>query len=309
MIAEGVLAMEFGASSEDIARTIHGHPTFAEALQEAHEHNIIHRDIKSENIMVTSKGLIKVMDFGLAKFTTEGDDLTQAGVVMGTVNYLSPEQGQGKKCDQRTDIYSLGVVMYELMTGKLPFQSGSMIGLMQSIIARPHVPPSEARDDLDPVLDDILGSETRNAVAKHELIEIIRTTRDRVPLRDALLTDAERELDMGSLVPIQKGRKLVEQEIFAAADARLGDSFLRDLEMSEVDGRSRRLAQRLLEDHPPHELVALLLQREAERSQGTPRRVSDDASEARRKRRPDHERRPRKARPKGMPRKRHRAAR
>jgi membrane protease subunit HflC len=66
-------------------------------------------------------------------------------------------------------------------------------------------------------LDDILGSETRNAVAKHELIEIIRTTKDRVPLRDALLTDAERELDMGALVPIQKGRKLVEQEIFAAA--------------------------------------------------------------------------------------------
>ncbi len=64
-------------------------------------------------------------------------------------------------------------------------------------------------------LDDILGSETRNAVAKHELIEIIRTTKDRVPLRDALLTDAER--DMGALVPIQKGRKLVEQEIFAAA--------------------------------------------------------------------------------------------
>jgi membrane protease subunit HflC len=66
-------------------------------------------------------------------------------------------------------------------------------------------------------LDDILGSETRNAVAKHELIEIIRTTRDRVPLRDTLLTDAERDLNMGSLVPIQKGRKLVEQEIFAAA--------------------------------------------------------------------------------------------
>ena len=66
-------------------------------------------------------------------------------------------------------------------------------------------------------LDDILGSETRNAVAKHELIEIIRTTKDRVPLREALLTDAEKDLDMGTLVPIQKGRKLVEQEIFAAA--------------------------------------------------------------------------------------------
>src|SRR5210317_1726693 len=66
-------------------------------------------------------------------------------------------------------------------------------------------------------LDDILGSETRNAVAKHELIEIIRTTRDRVPLRDALLTDAERDLKMGQLVPIKKGRQKVEQEIFAAA--------------------------------------------------------------------------------------------
>ncbi len=70
-------------------------------------------------------------------------------------------------------------------------------------------------------LDDILGSETRNAVAKHELIEIIRTTKDRVPLRDALLTDEEKELNMGSLVPINKGRKLVEQEIFASAAAKV----------------------------------------------------------------------------------------
>src|SRR3546814_19615830 len=66
-------------------------------------------------------------------------------------------------------------------------------------------------------LDDILGSETRNAVAKHELIEIIRTTKDRVPVRDTLLTEAEREQDIGSLVPIQMGRQLVEQEIIAAA--------------------------------------------------------------------------------------------
>ncbi len=70
-------------------------------------------------------------------------------------------------------------------------------------------------------LDDILGSETRNAVAKHELIEIIRTTKDRVPLRDALLTDAEKEQNIGSLVPIQKGRKLVEREIFLAASEKV----------------------------------------------------------------------------------------
>lgn len=70
-------------------------------------------------------------------------------------------------------------------------------------------------------LDDILGSETRNAVAKHELIEIIRTTKDRVPMRDALLSEAERDSDMGNLVPIQKGRKLVEEEIFAAASGKV----------------------------------------------------------------------------------------
>lgn len=99
------------------------------------------------------------------------------------------------------------------------------------------------------------------------------------------------------------------KEIHAAADARLGERFLRDLELSEVDGRSRHLAQQLLEQHSPQELVALLLHREAERSQGTPRRVSDDAQPAHRKHRPHTERRPRKARPKGTPRKRHRAAR
>jgi membrane protease subunit HflC len=96
-------------------------------------------------------------------------------------------------------------------------------------------------------LDDILGSETRNAVAKHELIEIIRTTRDRVPLRDALLTDAERDLNMGSLVPIQKGRKLVEQEIFAAAADKVevfGIEKIYDRMISE----RRQIAERFLSE-------------------------------------------------------------
>ncbi|MFC1582913.1 protein kinase [Planctomycetota bacterium] len=93
----------------------------ARALAAAAEKNIIHRDIKPANIMLTRKGAVKVMDFGLAKVTTEGSELTQAGMVMGTVNYLSPEQGQGKPCDPRTDLYSLGIVMYELLTGKVPF--------------------------------------------------------------------------------------------------------------------------------------------------------------------------------------------
>ncbi len=94
----------------------------AKALAAAGEKNIIHRDIKPANIMLTNKAEVKVMDFGLAKLTDEGSELTQTGVVMGTVNYLSPEQGQGKDCDQRSDIYSLGVVMYELLSGTVPFK-------------------------------------------------------------------------------------------------------------------------------------------------------------------------------------------
>jgi membrane protease subunit HflC len=103
-------------------------------------------------------------------------------------------------------------------------------------------------------LDDILGSETRNAVAKHELIEIIRTTKDRVPLRDALLTEAERDLDMGLLVPIQKGRKLVEQEIFAAAaeKVRVFGIELLDIRFKKIYDRMiserRQIAERFLSE-------------------------------------------------------------
>lgn len=145
-------AMEF-INGEDLAEKLQRGDLFeiqkilfviretAEALAKAGEKNIIHRDIKPANIMITKKGEIKIMDFGLAKFITDGDDITQAGVVMGTVNYLSPEQGQGKRCDQRTDIYSLGVVMYELLTGKVPFQGENPSSVIyQHIHTKPPLP-------------------------------------------------------------------------------------------------------------------------------------------------------------------------
>ncbi len=104
----------------------------SEALNDAHEKNIIHSDIKSENIMVNTKGRIKVMDFGLAKLK-EDIRLTKSGIA-GTIAYMSPEQIQGLEIDNKSDIWSFGVVMYEMLTGKLPFRGEYESAMMYSIL-------------------------------------------------------------------------------------------------------------------------------------------------------------------------------
>ena len=156
-LAEGITLKEYIRKKGYLSpkETVEISTQIASAISHAHKNHIIHRDIKPQNILVSDTGIIKVTDFGIAK-ATSSNTVTSTATAMGSVLYISPEQAKGRFCDEKSDIYSLGITMYEMVTGHVPFdhENGVTIALMH--LQNEITPPSQIRDGIPDSLEKII---------------------------------------------------------------------------------------------------------------------------------------------------------
>jgi eukaryotic-like serine/threonine-protein kinase len=169
-----------------------------QALNFSHQHGIIHRDVKPANIMISKAGAVKVMDFGIARALADANSVTQTAAVIGTAQYLSPEQARGEKVDARSDVYSLGCVLYEILTGEPPFVGDSPVAVAYQHVREDPVPPSQRHNDISPELDAVVlkalakNPDNRYQTAAEMRADLVRVHSGEAPDAPKVLTEAER---------------------------------------------------------------------------------------------------------------------
>jgi serine/threonine-protein kinase len=169
-----------------------------QALNFSHQHGIIHRDVKPANIMISKNGAVKVMDFGIARALADANSVTQTAAVIGTAQYLSPEQARGEKVDARSDVYSLGCVLYEILTGEPPFVGDSPVAVAYQHVREDPVPPSQRHNEITPELDAVVlkalakNPENRYQSAAEMRADLVRVHSGEAPEAPKVFTDADR---------------------------------------------------------------------------------------------------------------------
>ncbi len=181
-----------------------------QALNFSHQHGIIHRDVKPANIMISKAGAVKVMDFGIARALADANSVTQTAAVIGTAQYLSPEQARGEKVDARSDVYSLGCVLYEILTGEPPFIGDSPVAVAYQHVREDPVPPSQRHNDISPELDAVVlkalakNPDNRYQTAAEMRADLVRVHSGEAPDAPKVLTNAERTSLLSSTPPHER---------------------------------------------------------------------------------------------------------
>ncbi|WP_396939503.1 Stk1 family PASTA domain-containing Ser/Thr kinase [Mycolicibacterium sp.] len=180
-----------------------------QALNFSHQHGIIHRDVKPANIMISKTGAVKVMDFGIARALADaGNSVTQTAAVIGTAQYLSPEQARGEPVDARSDVYSLGCVLYEILTGEPPFVGDSPVAVAYQHVREDPVPPSQKHSGISPELDAVVlkalakNPDNRYQSAAEMRTDLVRVHNGEAPEAPKVLSAAERTSLLNAAPPV-----------------------------------------------------------------------------------------------------------
>ncbi|MBV9923107.1 MAG: Stk1 family PASTA domain-containing Ser/Thr kinase, partial [Pseudonocardia sp.] len=184
------------------------------ALDFSHRHQIIHRDVKPANIMINRAGAVKVMDFGIARALGEGQNVTQTAAVIGTAQYLSPEQARGEPVDARSDVYAAGCVLYELLTGEPPFTGDTPVAVAYQHVREDPKSPSEVNPAVPPQLDAVvLKALSKNPANRYQSAaemrsDLVRVRSGQAPFAPAVMSADERSAMMASGPPTGSTRRL-----------------------------------------------------------------------------------------------------